>query len=200
MKTAVFSSTAAMRRALGAGFWTWPNFTPSEIACRDGSIMVDTEAMDKLQALRQHIGQPFKVHSAYRSPAHNRAVGGARLSEHMQAEAFDIDMSNHDPHVFEAAARAYGFHGIGRYSTGGNWFLHIDTRPESEAATWGQPFPGPAPAPAKPLPAPHDALKAKPKAEAPPPPDDAPEAPPEPRLSAPRGRGGFFRRIMDMGR
>ncbi len=56
--------------------------------------------MDKLQALRDRLGKPLIVRSAYRSPEHNRAVGGAPGSKHMQGTAFDIAMSNHDPTAF----------------------------------------------------------------------------------------------------
>ncbi|WYK06195.1 D-Ala-D-Ala carboxypeptidase family metallohydrolase [Cereibacter sphaeroides f. sp. denitrificans] len=68
--------------------------------------------MDKLQALRDRPGKPLIVRSAYRSPEHNRAVGGAPASKHMQGTAFDIAMANHDPAAFEAAVRAAGFLGF----------------------------------------------------------------------------------------
>ncbi|MEZ5885251.1 MAG: D-Ala-D-Ala carboxypeptidase family metallohydrolase [Paracoccaceae bacterium] len=106
----------------------WPSFSPAEIACRGtGAIKINTEAMDKLQALRNRLGKPLIIRSAYRSPEHNRAVGGAPASKHMQATAFDIAMANHDPAAFEAAARAIGFLGFGYYPRSG--FMHIDLGP-----------------------------------------------------------------------
>jgi hypothetical protein len=54
----------------------------------------------------------------------------------MQGNAFDVRMDNHDPHEFEAAARAAGFTGIGYYPKSG--FMHIDTGP---ARSWGTPWP-----------------------------------------------------------
>jgi hypothetical protein len=54
----------------------------------------------------------------------------------MQGDAFDVRMDNHDPHEFEAAARAVGFTGFGYYPKSG--FMHIDTGP---ARTWGTPWP-----------------------------------------------------------
>jgi len=117
--------------------WRWPSFSPAEIACRGtGAIKINTEAMDKLQALRDRLGKPLLVRSAYRSPEHNRAVGGAPASKHMQATAFDIAMSNHDPVAFEAAARAVGFLGFGFYPRSG--FIHVDLGP---ARQWGERFP-----------------------------------------------------------
>ena len=117
--------------------WRWPNFSPAEIACRGtGKLLINEPALDRLQALRDRLGKPLIIRSAYRSPEHNRAVGGAPASKHMQATAFDIAMSNHDPAAFEAAARAVGFLGFGYYPRSG--FMHIDLGP---ARSWGDPFP-----------------------------------------------------------
>ncbi|MBC7165716.1 MAG: DUF882 domain-containing protein [Roseovarius sp.] len=117
--------------------WRWKNFSPAEIACRgSGQLKLHPEALDKLQALRDRLGKPLIVRSAYRSPEHNRAVGGAPRSKHMDGTAFDIAMSNHDPAAFEAAARAVGFLGFGFYPRSG--FIHIDLGP---ARQWGERFP-----------------------------------------------------------
>ncbi|MFQ3664423.1 MAG: D-Ala-D-Ala carboxypeptidase family metallohydrolase [Sphingomonadaceae bacterium] len=117
--------------------WRWKNFSPAEIACRGtGSIRVHEDALDRLQALRDRLGKPLIVRSAYRSPAHNRAIGGAPRSKHMDGTAFDIAMANHDPVAFEAAARAVGFLGFGYYPRSG--FMHIDLGP---ARQWGERFP-----------------------------------------------------------
>lgn len=42
-----------------------------------GKLLVNAPALDKLQALHDQLGKPVIVRSAYRSPEHNRAVGGA---------------------------------------------------------------------------------------------------------------------------
>ena len=116
--------------------WRWKNFSPAEIACRGtGQLKLHPEAMDKLQALRKRLGKPLILRSAYRSPEHNRAVGGAPRSKHMEGTAFDIAMANHDPVAFEAAARAVGFLGFGFYPRSG--FMHIDLGP---ARSWGEKF------------------------------------------------------------
>lgn len=117
--------------------WRWKSFSPAEIACRgSGSLRIHEEALDKLQALRDRLGKPLIVRSAYRSPAHNRAVGGAARSKHLDGTAFDIAMANHDPVAFEEAARAVGFKGFGFYPRSG--FMHIDLGP---ARQWGERFP-----------------------------------------------------------
>jgi zinc D-Ala-D-Ala carboxypeptidase len=116
--------------------WRWPNFSPAEIASRgDGKLLINEAALDKLQALRDRLGKPLIVRSAYRSPEHNRAVGGAKRSKHLIGAAFDIAMENHDPVVFEAAAREVGFLGFGFYPRSG--FMHVDLGPERQ---WGKRF------------------------------------------------------------
>ena len=117
--------------------WRWPDFSPAEIACRgSGKLKLHPQALDTLQALRGRLGKPMIVNSGYRSPEHNRAVGGAPRSKHMDGTAFDISMANHDPVAFEAAAREVGFLGFGTYPRSG--FMHIDLGP---ARSWGEPFP-----------------------------------------------------------
>ncbi|MCC5955040.1 MAG: DUF882 domain-containing protein [Natronohydrobacter sp.] len=124
-------------RDMPAHLWRWKNFSPAEIACRGtGQLKLHPEALDKLQALRDRLGKPLIIRSAYRSPQHNRAVGGAPRSKHLDGTAFDIAMSNHDPAQFAQAARAVGFLGFGTYPRSG--FMHIDLGP---ARHWGEPFP-----------------------------------------------------------
>lgn len=123
-------------RDVPASLWRWPNFSPAEIACRGtGALRIHEDALNRLQALRDRLGKPLIIRSAYRSPAHNRAVGGAPRSKHMDGTAFDIVMANHDPAAFEAAAREAGFAGFGFYPRSG--FVHIDLGP---ARTWGERF------------------------------------------------------------
>ncbi|WP_209426688.1 D-Ala-D-Ala carboxypeptidase family metallohydrolase [Pararhodobacter sp. SW119] len=124
-------------RDLPAHLWRWKNFSPPEIACRGtGALKLDPIAMDRLQGLRDRLEKPLIVRSAYRSPEHNRAVGGATRSKHLDGAAFDIAMTNHDPVAFEAAAREVGFLGFGFYPRSG--FMHIDLGP---ARQWGERFP-----------------------------------------------------------
>jgi hypothetical protein len=131
------TTTYAHFRDVPESDWRWPSFSPAEIACRGtGKLLVNEPALDRLQALRDRLGKPLIVRSAYRSPAHNRAVGGATRSKHLDGAAFDIAMTNHDPVAFEAAARKVGFLGFGYYPRSG--FMHIDLGP---ARSWGERFP-----------------------------------------------------------
>lgn len=69
--------------------------------------------------------KPLKVNSAYRDPEHNAKVGGAKGSQHIQGNAFDIDVSDlsQDERIsLITQARAAGFAGIGVYNNS----LHFD--------------------------------------------------------------------------
>lgn len=120
----------------------WPSFSPRELACKGtGRLAIHPPTLDKLQALRTRLGRPVILNSAYRSPEHNRRIGGAKGSWHLDAVAYDVRMDNHDPAHFIRTARALGFTGIGTYPKSN--FVHIDTRADFGATPWdwGEMFP-----------------------------------------------------------
>ena len=43
------------------------------------------------QPCRDYMDQPIMVNSGYRSPAVNKAIGGAATSQHVKGEALDLD-------------------------------------------------------------------------------------------------------------
>jgi GH24 family phage-related lysozyme (muramidase) len=49
--------------------------------------------MEQLEVLRAEVGAPIRIHSGYRSPAHNASVGGAKKSQHLCGQAADITIS-----------------------------------------------------------------------------------------------------------
>jgi zinc D-Ala-D-Ala carboxypeptidase len=55
-----------------------------------------------LEPMRVLLGRPFHVLSWYRTPTLNRAVGGSATSQHVHAEAADIDPSGRARQVFRA--------------------------------------------------------------------------------------------------
>lgn len=107
------------------GLWRWKSFKPQEIACKgDGSIIIDYDAMDKLQAFRDLARTPVIINSAYRSPSYNKRVGGAPKSQHLHGKAFDIQISKTLTRAkVHRLAKQVGFTGFGDY----NSFVHIDT-------------------------------------------------------------------------
>lgn len=117
-----------------ASAWRWPNFTPKEIASKgNGSLLVHEPSMDALQKLRDMLGRPIIINSAYRDPAHNKAVGGSKMSMHLEGKAFDIALDGHDKVYLRNKAEKAGFTGFGYYNT----FLHVDTGRER---FWGTPW------------------------------------------------------------
>lgn len=81
-----------------------------------------------LNEIRRRAGIPISLSSVYRSPAYNRAIGGASRSLHMQFKAADI-VSRLSPSrlaVIAREVRADGIFtgGIGVYRT----FVHVDVR------------------------------------------------------------------------
>ncbi len=105
--------------------WRWPNFKPHELASKsDGWLMLYAPAMDALQAMRTELGRALVINSAYRSPAHNRKVGGSKRSRHLAGCAFDIRSWDSQHATIAAAARRHGFNGIIVYPT----FVHVDFR------------------------------------------------------------------------
>ena len=48
-------------------------------------------AINVFQPLREHFGRPIYVSSGYRGPELNRAIGGAKRSQHMEGRALDLD-------------------------------------------------------------------------------------------------------------
>lgn len=104
------------------------NFQVKEFACKDNSdkILIDTDLVDILQKVRDHFNQPVTLNSAYRSPSHNRAVGGVSNSQHVYGTAADTVVKNVSPvevsKYVEFLMSDRG--GIGLYTT----FTHIDVR------------------------------------------------------------------------
>ncbi|MBF0421227.1 MAG: DUF882 domain-containing protein [Magnetococcales bacterium] len=106
------------------GFYENPYFTHNELASRDGSLILHQGFLDALIALREAWGRPMRINCCYRTPEHNRAVGGAANSQHLYGNAADVHMPRDEQEAFKALAESMGWNGIGTYQT----FIHIDRR------------------------------------------------------------------------
>lgn len=105
------------------------NFTVKEFACKDGSdsVLIDTALVELLQKIRDYFGKPITITSAYRTPEHNRKVGGSSGSYHVKGMAADIKISGVSAVEIAYFAQTVT-NGVGVYYYGSSDFVHVDTR------------------------------------------------------------------------
>ena len=89
-------------------------------------VIVSNYLLKILDRLREKIGEPIYINSGYRTPEHNKAVGGATLSYHMYGMAADIRADKHTPkELYDILNEMLeGWGGIEEHET----FVHVDTR------------------------------------------------------------------------
>jgi len=103
------------------------NFKLCEFECKCCQrVKLDPRLIMRLEALRNAVKRPIHVLSGYRCPEHNKAIGGAPKSQHMQGKAADIRVEGLDVEELANCADAIGFGGIGTYRKQG--FVHVDVR------------------------------------------------------------------------
>lgn len=124
------------------------HLTWKELACKDGTPYPEEFIKDGrvytlsnvFESLREHFGgKPIEILSAYRSAEHNRKVGGARNSQHVQGRALDLRPPKgytleqfYKEILWLAKNKLHDIKGIGKYKT----FIHIDVRPTNTLAHW----------------------------------------------------------------
>lgn len=102
-----------------------PNFTAKEFACHHCEVKkISGDLLYKLELLRKKLGQPIIITSGYRCQTHNKSVGGAKKSQHMNGRAADIQVKGYSPKQVANAAREVGFTFIKTYKT----WTHVDVR------------------------------------------------------------------------
>lgn len=118
------------------------NFNLSEFACKDGSqvpssLIPNVQLLAKnLQVLRDHLGEPVRLNSGYRSPTYNARIGGVKSSQHLLAKAADITVKSKSPKQLAAviekliAEKKMKQGGLGIYPG----FVHYDVR--DKKARW----------------------------------------------------------------
>ncbi len=112
------------------------NFKSAEFDCKGktcGCVVtrVDSKLARKLQILRNRAGGTITVNSGNRCAFHNRVVGGASSSYHLNTngKAADIAVSGMTPAQAAKLAQEVGFTGVGCYTGSAGNFIHVDTRP-----------------------------------------------------------------------
>ena len=112
------------------------NFSKEEFDCNDGSEMPINiyhnmvKVANQLQTLRNYIGKPIQINSAYRSEEYNASIGGVKNSQHIMGRAADIVIKGMTPievskvieELIDKGDILQG--GIGIYSS----FVHYDIR------------------------------------------------------------------------
>jgi lysozyme len=125
------------RKWLDAHGMLSPHFSKREAGSKDG-VSIDAGGVNKaardhafnMEKLRHLLGDvPIGPISWYRSPAHNRRVGGASRSQHMGGRATDLSRAFVDrigpKRFFAAADVVFRRGGVGRYPGGS---AHVDSR------------------------------------------------------------------------
>jgi|GEM_PF-1022418 len=113
--------------------------TQAELECKGRACDCEYPGLDPLvlaiaDELREVFG-PIVSNSAFRCPAHNKAVGGAKKSYHLYGQAIDLRALNASPQqIYDYLNNKYPKQfGIGLYNT----FVHIDTRTNGWARKTG---------------------------------------------------------------
>lgn len=77
----------------------------------------------RLQVIRTFFAKPLIINSGFRTPEHNKEVGGASKSLHLQGKAADIVIEGVRPYAIQEALEDWDG-GLGLYKT----FTHVDIR------------------------------------------------------------------------
>lgn len=116
---------------IGLRYFKVREFDSPDVEGSGGNMRVDTLML--LDAARGRAGIPFHINSGFRTPAHNRKVGGVKNSAHTTGYAADIKCRDEDEQkVIVRACYACGFR---RFGIAPN-FVHVDNDPTKRAATW----------------------------------------------------------------
>ena len=113
---------------LGRDFKLSDHFSLGEMASHDGSdeVLIDSDLIAALEVLRKVVQRPVRISSGYRSPEHNKKIGGVPDSQHTKGRAADVQVQGFAPaQIAKIVEDISLISAIGIYNT----FVHIDTRP-----------------------------------------------------------------------
>ena len=110
-------------------------FTEDELKCSHcGKSGMDPNFMARIEALREQLGFPFPVNSAYRCPEHPIEVAKARPGAHATGKAVDIAVKREEAYrLLQIVFRSdvfrsdWNFTGVGINQKGSGRFIHLDT-------------------------------------------------------------------------
>lgn len=109
------------------------NFASDELACKCcGEHGVQKYALDRLQEIRDAVGRPLKITSAYRCANHPNEKHKAKPGTHNHGIAFDIAVSNGaERYEIIKQGLLHGARGIGV----AKGFVHLDWR-QGASVSW----------------------------------------------------------------
>ena len=120
------------------------NFRWEEFTCRCGcempnQVQINIQVLVSvlLQPIRKQLGRAIHIGSGYRCKKHNKAIGGAKYSQHKEGTAADIVVRGMEPACVyslldEHLSNHYKSSGLGKYPS----FTHVDLRKSTSHARW----------------------------------------------------------------
>lgn len=108
------------------------HFHSSEFVCRCNNLdcdytLISKDLILKLERLREIVGHPIEINSAFRCSRHNKASGGVMLSQHQTGQGADLRCPNElDFEDFVLYIKSMNFGFIKVYKNKN--FVHVDTR------------------------------------------------------------------------
>lgn len=115
------------------------NFSKAEFECRCGCVMPKDVLGNikllaiQLQSIREYVGQPISINSAFRCKSHNSRIGSDDTSQHILGKASDITINTFTPNevadivenmLINEMLPSFYIGGLGKYKT----FTHLDIR------------------------------------------------------------------------
>ena len=112
------------------------NFSFNEFASKDGATMPPEvkenikKLASELEKIRAAFNLPLKINSGYRSPEHNKKIGGASNSYHMKGLAADFTIPGRTPKQISIVLEGLINDGILKQGGLGvyNSWIHYDIR------------------------------------------------------------------------
>jgi zinc D-Ala-D-Ala carboxypeptidase len=110
-------------------------FTDVELACSHcQESKMDSRFMEMIEALREELGFPFVVTSAYRCPQHPVEARKKLSGAHSTGRAMDLAVQGENAYKLLCGALKAGFTGIGVNQKGSSRFIHLDNIKSSDGS------------------------------------------------------------------